>query len=60
VAVEEEMVAECRNLLSNVTLQSNVSGSWQWQPDIAGGYLVRTCYQLLTSQEPLSWMFQIT
>ena len=28
---------ECRNLLSNVTLQANVTAIWQWHPDIAGG-----------------------
>ena len=39
-------------MLSNVTLQSPVSDTWQWHPDIARGYSVRTGYQLLTSQEP--------
>jgi hypothetical protein len=40
---------ECRNLLSNVTLQANVSDSWQWLP-VAGGYTLRTSYQMLTTQ----------
>ena len=40
--------------ISNVTLQYNVSDIWQWLPDIAGGYTVRTGYQLLTTQnDPL-------
>jgi len=46
------MVEECRVLLSNVTLQSHVSDTWQWHPDIVWGYSVRTGYQLFTSQEP--------
>jgi len=43
------MVEECRVLLSNVTLQSHVSDTWQWHPDSTGGYSVGTGYQLLTS-----------
>jgi len=49
--MEEEMLANCRSLLSNVILQPNVSDIWQWHPDLAGGYSVRSGYQLLTSQE---------
>ena len=42
---------ECRHFLSNVTLQANVTDIWQWLPDITGGYTLRTCYQLLTTQD---------
>jgi hypothetical protein len=46
------MVEECRVLLSNVSLQSHVSDTWQWLPDIVGGYSVSTGHQVLISQEP--------
>jgi len=34
---EEELVAKCRILLSNVTLHSNVLDHWQWHPRHCGG-----------------------
>jgi len=46
---EEEMVKECRILLANVVVQSNVSDRWQWDPDIHDGYSVRGAYYALTS-----------
>jgi len=52
-AWEEELVAECRTLLSNVVLQPNVPYQWRWLPNTEGGYLVRTGYQLLTSQDSI-------
>jgi len=48
---EEEMLEECRIFLSNVFLQLNVSDTWQWQPDPAGGYSVRSSYEVLTPQD---------
>jgi len=45
------MLAECRNFLSNVFLQPNVTDNWQWQPDLAGGYSVRSGYEILTTQD---------
>ena len=49
---EEELLAECRMLLSNVLLQVNVSDHWQWLSDVVEGYLVCFAYQLLTSHDP--------
>jgi len=54
-------------LLANVFLQVNVSDRWQWLPDVAGGYSVRSAYHLLTSQDPpllhtfenLIWHFKV-
>jgi hypothetical protein len=64
---KEELLAECRLLLNNIVLQSNVSDRWIWKPDIVGGYTVREAYQLLTSQvthnvdvtEELIWHKQV-
>ncbi|GAU25889.1 hypothetical protein TSUD_164300 [Trifolium subterraneum] len=50
-AWEEELVRECQDLLHTFSLQAHLSDSWQWQPDLANGYLVRSAYQILTSQE---------
>jgi hypothetical protein len=47
-AWEEEMVEECRSLLNNVLLQSNVFDRWRWDPDTIDGYTVRGAYQILT------------
>jgi len=47
---EEEMLGECRHLLDNFVLQTDVFDKWQWLPDIAGGYIVRGAYQILTTQ----------
>jgi len=54
------MVEECRVLLSNVTLQSHVSDTWQWHPDIVGvtQFVQVTSCSLL--RNPLYWTFQIT
>ena len=53
-AWEKEMVVECRNLLNNIVLQSDVSDRWQWYLDIAGGYIVRgTCLIRTTQVSPL-------
>ncbi|GAU48048.1 hypothetical protein TSUD_272260 [Trifolium subterraneum] len=49
-AWEEEMVEECRVLLSDVVLQVNVTDYWVWRPDPSGGYSVRSAYDLLTSR----------
>jgi hypothetical protein len=46
---EEELVEECRALLTNVVVQFNVSDRWQWDPDIHEGYTVRGAYQALTA-----------
>jgi len=43
-AWEEELLAECRLLLANVTLHINVSDIWQWHPDNVGGYSVCSGY----------------
>ncbi|GAU15866.1 hypothetical protein TSUD_40870 [Trifolium subterraneum] len=48
-AWEEELLAECRNLLLNVVLQPNFSDKWIWRHDIDNGYSVRDAYALLTS-----------
>lgn len=48
-AWEDELLVKCRTLLSNVLLQPTVSDVWQWHPSIAGGYSVRSCYEILTS-----------
>jgi hypothetical protein len=45
------MLAKCRVFLSNVILQHNVSDTWQWQPDLVGGYSVRLGYEILTTQD---------
>lgn len=45
------MSVECRIFLSNVFLEPNILDTWQWQPDLIGGYLVRSGYEILTSQD---------
>jgi len=45
---EEELVEECRTLLTNVVLQQNVSDRWQWELDKDEGYKVRDAYHALT------------
>lgn len=42
---------ECRISLSNVILQLGVSDYWQWHPDVMGVYLMRSRYQVLTSND---------
>ena len=49
---EDELVAECRLLLANVTLQINVSDTWLWHLDTIGGYSARSGYQTLSAQIP--------
>ena len=48
---EEELLAECRSLLYDISLQSNISDQWLWRHDLSDGYLVRGVYNLLTSQD---------
>ena len=50
-AWEDKMLVECRALISNISLQPNVSDSWQWHPDLVEGYSVRSGYAILTSQD---------
>ncbi|GAU41069.1 hypothetical protein TSUD_284390 [Trifolium subterraneum] len=45
---EEEMVAECRDLLSNIVLQTTKADKWVWRHDTGGGYTVQGAYNLLT------------
>lgn len=45
---EEELLAECRTLLANVVVQSDVSDRWQWELDKNDGYKVRDAYHALT------------
>jgi hypothetical protein len=46
---EEEMVGECRILLSNVVFQESINDRWCRRLDTNGGYSVRNVYHLLTS-----------
>ncbi|XP_024632642.1 uncharacterized protein [Medicago truncatula] len=48
---EEELLAECRLLLANVSLQPLSYDVWQWHPDPSQGYTIRGTYALLTNQE---------
>jgi len=48
---EEELLAECRALLLDVSLHFNVLDRWVWHPDPSGGYSVRGAYDLLTTQD---------
>ena len=48
---EEELLEECRLLLSNVYLQPLSFDVWQWQPDPNEGYSVRGVYAMLTNQK---------
>ena len=47
-AWEEDMLAECRQLLDGVYVQASTFDRWQWDPDIHEGYTVRGAYQILT------------
>jgi len=47
---EVEMIGECRRLLDNFVLQTDVVDGWQWLHDVTGGYTVRGAYYILTSQ----------
>jgi hypothetical protein len=46
------MLAECTDLLLDVSLYPNVLDRWVWLPDPSKGYTVRGAYDLLTSQAP--------
>ena len=48
---EEELLAECRLLLSDVSLQPLSFDVWQWLSDLSEGYSVRGVYDMLTNQE---------
>ncbi|WJX36765.1 hypothetical protein P8452_24608 [Trifolium repens] len=50
-AWEEELLGECRNLLSDLVLQPNVVDKWLWRHDPGDGYTVRGAYSLLTRTE---------
>ena len=47
---EEELLAECRLLLADVSLQPFSYDVWQWLPDPSEGYSVRAVYSMLTDQ----------
>jgi hypothetical protein len=51
LAWEEESVAECVALLSNIVLQENTIDRWRWVLDPINGYTVRGTYQCLTSSD---------
>ncbi|MCH90663.1 hypothetical protein A2U01_0011585 [Trifolium medium] len=48
------MSGECQALLHGLFLQAQYSDMWQWQRDPDRGYSVRSAYQLLTSQQPVT------
>ena len=48
---EEEILAECRLLLFDVSLQPLSFDVWHWLPDPSEGYSVRGVYDMLTKQE---------
>lgn len=66
-AWEEEMLSECRLLLNNFVVHTNIFDRWQWLLDIVGGYTVRGAYHILTLQvaplinvtEELVWHKQV-
>ncbi|MCI93984.1 heat-shock protein, partial [Trifolium medium] len=41
---EEEMLGECRGILSDIVLQPSVADHWLWRHDPGGGYAVRSAY----------------
>ncbi|GAU44068.1 hypothetical protein TSUD_368800 [Trifolium subterraneum] len=45
---EEEMLAECMSLFSDIVLPPNDTDKWVWRHDPGGGYTVRGAYTLLT------------
>jgi len=51
LAWEEEALEECRTLLLDISLHSNVSDRWVWLPDPQGGYTIHGTYQLLTMKD---------
>ena len=52
MAWEEELLGECRILLSGISLQHNSTN--QWWIDPISGYSVKGVYRMLTSQETVS------
>jgi hypothetical protein len=55
LAWEEDLVGECRYLLSNITLQDIETDIWQWCPTVGDGYTVCGVYQMLMRQEMHSY-----
>ena len=47
LAWEEDLVMECRSLLSNVTLQDFLTDASQWRPNVVDSYTMHGVYQLL-------------
>ncbi|PNX70465.1 receptor-like kinase, partial [Trifolium pratense] len=47
----EEMLGECRWLLSDIVLQPTVADHWLWRHDPGDDYTVRSAYLLLTSRD---------
>lgn len=48
---EEDLLAECRLLQSDVSLQPLSFDVWQWLLDPSGGYSVCGVHDMLTTQE---------
>lgn len=48
-AWEEIVLEECRTLLLDVSLFTDISDSWIWLPNPIGGYSVRGAYEVLTA-----------
>ncbi|KEH28082.1 hypothetical protein MTR_5g464420 [Medicago truncatula] len=51
LAWEEESVAECVALLSDIVLQDTIIDRWRWVLDPIKGYSVKGIYQYLTSSD---------
>ena len=49
-AWEEEFLRECRSLLYDISLQSNILDQWLWRHDLCDGYSAKGAYNLLISQ----------
>lgn len=48
---EEEMLRECRLLLSDIVLHVSITGRWNWRLDNNGGYYVCSVYHMLTADD---------
>lgn len=48
---EEDLLAECRLLFYDVSLQPLSYGVWHWLPGPSEGYSVHGVYDMLTTQE---------
>jgi hypothetical protein len=55
---EEELLGECRLLLSYVVLHDHTFNQWRWRLDPSGGYSVCGVYQMLTTDD--SHTFSVT